>query len=90
MSEAASRKLAGAGPFSVFERMVAWRYLRSRRKDTVISVISLISFVGLLVKKTTIAAPPKSNDSLYCIPQTRFCEPTFLPLPSLIFHRPTV
>jgi lipoprotein-releasing system permease protein len=54
MSEAASRKLAGAGPFSVFERMVAWRYLRSRRKDTVISVISLISFVGIMLGVATL------------------------------------
>jgi lipoprotein-releasing system permease protein len=54
MSETASRKLAGAGPFSVFERMVAWRYLRSRRKDTVISVISLISFVGIMLGVATL------------------------------------
>ncbi|MBX9461446.1 MAG: lipoprotein-releasing ABC transporter permease subunit [Aquamicrobium sp.] len=54
MSEAAGRKLAGAGPFSVFERMVAWRYLRSRRKDTVISVISLISFVGIMLGVATL------------------------------------
>jgi lipoprotein-releasing system permease protein len=37
---------AGAGAFSGFERMVAWRYLRSRRKETVISVIASISFLG--------------------------------------------
>jgi lipoprotein-releasing system permease protein len=54
MSEAAGRKLAGAGPFSVFERMVAWRYLRSRRKDTVISVISLISFAGIMLGVATL------------------------------------
>lgn len=45
---------AGAGPFSVFERMVAWRYLRSRRKETVISVISLISFVGIMLGVATL------------------------------------
>lgn len=54
MSEAPPRKLAGAGPFSAFERMVAWRYLRSRRKDTVISVISLISFVGIMLGVATL------------------------------------
>lgn len=54
MSEATPRKLAGAGPFSAFERMVAWRYLRSRRKDTVISVISLISFVGIMLGVATL------------------------------------
>ncbi|TIU24782.1 MAG: lipoprotein-releasing system transmembrane subunit LolC, partial [Mesorhizobium sp.] len=47
MSEAAAaRKSAGA--FSGFERMVAWRYLRSRRKETVISVIASISFLGIM------------------------------------------
>ncbi|MDN2567511.1 lipoprotein-releasing ABC transporter permease subunit [Aquibium sp. A9E412] len=45
---------AGAGPFSRFERLVAWRYLRSRRKETVISVISLISFVGIMLGVATL------------------------------------
>lgn len=44
----------GAGPFSAFERMVAWRYLRSRRKDTVISVISMISFTGIMLGVATL------------------------------------
>ncbi len=56
MSEAAaaSRSPSGAGPFSAFERMVAWRYLRSRRKDTVISAISMISFVGIMLGVATL------------------------------------
>ena len=33
-------------PFSAFERMVAWRYLRSRRKEAFISVIAGFSFIG--------------------------------------------
>ena len=45
---------SGARPFSVFERMVAWRYLRSRRKDTIISVISLISFAGIMLGVATL------------------------------------
>src|SRR5688572_15971429 len=45
---------AGAGPFSYFERMVAWRYLRSRRKETVISVIASISFVGIMLGVATL------------------------------------
>lgn len=45
---------AGAGPFSAFERMVAWRYLRSRRKETVISVIASISFVGIMLGVATL------------------------------------
>ncbi len=53
MSTAAA-KPAGAGPFSVFERMVAWRYLRSRRKETVISVIASISFLGIMLGVATL------------------------------------
>ncbi|MFN3764256.1 MAG: lipoprotein-releasing ABC transporter permease subunit [Aliihoeflea sp.] len=52
MSEAVSKK--GAGPFSAFERMVAWRYLRSKRKETVISVISMISFIGIMLGVATL------------------------------------
>jgi len=44
----------GAGPFSVFERMIAWRYLRSRRKETVISVIAMISFTGIMLGVATL------------------------------------
>ncbi len=44
----------GAGPFSAFERMVAWRYLRSKRKETVISVIASISFVGIMLGVATL------------------------------------
>ncbi|MBZ0164035.1 MAG: lipoprotein-releasing ABC transporter permease subunit [Notoacmeibacter sp.] len=53
MSEAANRA-AGAGPFSAFERMVALRYLRSRRKETIVSVIALISFVGIMLGVATL------------------------------------
>ncbi|WP_192363727.1 lipoprotein-releasing ABC transporter permease subunit [Mesorhizobium mediterraneum] len=53
MSEAAAKPQA-AGPFSVFERMVAWRYLRSRRKETVISVIASISFLGIMLGVATL------------------------------------
>ncbi|WP_296746703.1 lipoprotein-releasing ABC transporter permease subunit [Mesorhizobium sp.] len=49
---AAARKPAGA--FSGFERMVAWRYLRSRRKETVISVIASISFLGIMLGVATL------------------------------------
>jgi lipoprotein-releasing system permease protein len=55
MSEtAATAKPTGAGPFSPFERMVAWRYLRSRRKETVISVIASISFIGIMLGVATL------------------------------------
>ena len=39
----------GAGAFSRFERMVAWRYLRPRRKEAVVSVIAIISFLGIML-----------------------------------------
>lgn len=54
MSQQAAAKPAGAGPFSVFERMVAWRYLRSKRKETVISVIASISFLGIMLGVATL------------------------------------
>lgn len=44
----------GAGPFSHFERLVAWRYLRSRRKETVVSVIASISFLGIMLGVATL------------------------------------
>ncbi|UUP19194.1 lipoprotein-releasing ABC transporter permease subunit [Nitratireductor thuwali] len=44
----------GAGPFSHFERLVAWRYLRSRRKEAVVSVIASISFVGIMLGVATL------------------------------------
>ncbi len=50
----ASKRPAGAKPFSTFERTVAWRYLRSRRKETVISVIASISFLGIMLGVATL------------------------------------
>jgi lipoprotein-releasing system permease protein len=41
-------------PFSVFERMLALRYLRSRRKDGFVSVISLLSFLGIMLGVATL------------------------------------
>ena len=49
-----AKPVAGAGAFSPFERMVAWRYLRSRRKETVISVIASISFIGIMLGVATL------------------------------------
>ena len=53
MTEAATAN-GGAKPFSHFERLVAWRYLRSRRKETVVSVIALISFLGIMLGVATL------------------------------------
>ncbi|MUZ63381.1 lipoprotein-releasing ABC transporter permease subunit [Agrobacterium vitis] len=45
---------SSAKPFSAFERMVAWRYLRARRKEAVISVIAGFSFVGIMLGVATL------------------------------------
>jgi len=34
-------------PFSSFERMVAWRYLRPRRKEAAVSIVTVISLIGV-------------------------------------------
>ncbi len=47
-------RAASAGPFSAFERMVAWRYLRSRRKEAFISVIAGFSFIGIMLGVATL------------------------------------
>jgi lipoprotein-releasing system permease protein len=38
-----------AGPFSAWERSVAFRYLRARRKEGGVALISVISFVGVML-----------------------------------------
>ncbi|GHC60456.1 lipoprotein-releasing ABC transporter permease subunit [Limoniibacter endophyticus] len=50
----AETKAVSSRPFSAFERMVAWRYLRSRRKEAVISVIASISFIGIMLGVATL------------------------------------
>ncbi len=40
--------------FSTFERMVAWRYLRSRRKERFVSVIAGFSFTGIMLGVATL------------------------------------
>jgi lipoprotein-releasing system permease protein len=46
---ATAKRPAGAAPFSAFERMVAWRYLRAKRKEGVTSMVAIISFVGIML-----------------------------------------
>ncbi|WP_420409600.1 lipoprotein-releasing ABC transporter permease subunit [Hoeflea sp.] len=53
-SLAPSAAAPAARPFSAFERMVAWRYLRSRRKEAFISVIAGFSFVGIMLGVATL------------------------------------
>jgi lipoprotein-releasing system permease protein len=43
-----------AVPFGVFERMVAGRYLKARRRETFISVIAVISFIGIMLGVATL------------------------------------
>ena len=40
-------KLTGILPFSWFEWLIAWRYLRSKRKDGGISVVALYALIGV-------------------------------------------
>ena len=51
---AAQSKMSSVRPFSAFERMVAWRYLRSRRKEAFISVIAGFSFIGIMLGVATL------------------------------------
>src|ERR1700744_5267675 len=44
----------GAGPFSYFEWMIAFRYLRAKRKEGFVSVISIISLVGIALGVATL------------------------------------
>lgn len=47
-------RAGSAGAFSAFERMVAWRYLRARRKEAFISVIAGFSFIGIMLGVATL------------------------------------
>src|SRR5215469_14205071 len=40
---------SGTRPFAFFEWMIALRYLRSRRKERFVSVISIISLAGIAI-----------------------------------------
>ncbi|OYR18875.1 lipoprotein-releasing ABC transporter permease subunit [Brucella thiophenivorans] len=50
----AFNKVPSSGPFSAFERMIAWRYLRARRRETFISVIAGFSFTGIMLGVATL------------------------------------
>lgn len=49
-----SKEMPSSKPFGVFERLVAWRYLRSKRKETVVSVIAGFSFAGIMLGVATL------------------------------------
>ena len=48
------KPLPDTAPFAAFEWMLALRYLRARRKEGFISVISLFSFLGILLGVATL------------------------------------
>lgn len=41
-------------PFAAFERMLAFRYLRARKREGFVSVISLLSFLGIMIGVATL------------------------------------
>jgi len=49
-----AQKAPKCGPFSAYERMIAWRYLRARRRETFISVIAGFSFTGIMLGVATL------------------------------------
>ena len=49
MSEGASQLAVPAKPFSSWERSIALRYLRARRKEGGVAMVSIISFVGVML-----------------------------------------
>jgi lipoprotein-releasing system permease protein len=49
-----TKEMPSSRPFGVFERLVAWRYLRSKRKVTVVSVIAGFSFAGIMLGVATL------------------------------------
>lgn len=48
LEQAASSGGSGARPFGLFERMIAGRYLRAKRAQGGVAMISIISFLGIM------------------------------------------
>ncbi len=53
-SAPAVRTAAMPRPFAAFEWMIAWRYLRARRKDGGISVIAWYALIGVMLGVATL------------------------------------
>lgn len=49
MNEHSSLSRRGAAPFSAFERAIAWRYLRAKKAEGGVSLITTISFIGIML-----------------------------------------
>jgi lipoprotein-releasing system permease protein len=54
LSDTAAAPQSTAGPFSRFEWMLAGRYLRARRKEAFISVISWLTLIGVAIGVATL------------------------------------
>jgi lipoprotein-releasing system permease protein len=50
----ATERPAGTRPFAPFEWMLAFRYLRARRHEAFISLISILSFLGIMLGVATL------------------------------------
>src|SRR5947207_2077622 len=46
---AADQRVPPSGAFSQWERTIAMRYLRARRKEGGVALVSMISFVGVML-----------------------------------------
>jgi lipoprotein-releasing system permease protein len=51
---AATERSSGTRPFSLFEWMIAWRYLRARRRESFISIIAGFAFLGIVLGVATL------------------------------------
>ena len=49
MASPPAQPLSPAGPFAAWERAIAFRYLRARRKQGGVALVSAISFVGVML-----------------------------------------
>ncbi|MCH8488730.1 MAG: lipoprotein-releasing ABC transporter permease subunit [Oceanicaulis sp.] len=52
----AAANAGGAGPFSGFEFMLAFRYLRARRQQAGVTLVATISFIGIMLAVTALIA----------------------------------
>jgi lipoprotein-releasing system permease protein len=50
----AARSFSQAGPFSQWERAIAGRYLRAKRQDAGLAVVSIISFLTIMLSVTVL------------------------------------
>ena len=54
MASGASRAIDQSGAFAPFEWLIAFRYLRARRREGFISVIAGFSFIGIMLGVATL------------------------------------